>query len=239
MIYTKRLAFVFIVGFLVACAQMPIGKKDQVAEPEVKEDAADALDNAGDDLQIPPEETFVAIPKPELPAVSVPSQARDEFSLAKQDMLRKRWTDAEDKLLLMSETYPQLAGVYTNLGIVYEQQDKFDEAERAYRFAIKTNPLNFDASMNLGVLLRDRGKFTDAEQVYLAALKQWPHHQASLLNLGILYDLYMGKLRDALANYKLAQKLNEKEDRKLKGWIVDLERRLPEETAATAKGPEN
>jgi Tfp pilus assembly protein PilF len=126
-----------------------------------------------------------------------------------------------------------LAGVYTNLGIVYERQGKTEEAVQAYQFALKKNPLNFDASNNLGVLLRDQGKFTEAEKVYLDALKQWPHHQDSLLNLGILYDLYMGKLREALANYKLAQRLNTEEDRKLKGWIVDLERRLPAEAAQT------
>lgn len=226
MIFSKHsILLVVLAALLSACAQMPIGGKTekQVESPQLETDTST-------DTEQSTTETFVAIPKPEAPLVSIPSQARDEFSLAKQDMLRKKWSDAEAKLLFMTETYPQLAGVYTNLGIVYEKRDKPEKAEQAYRFSLKKNPLNFDASNNLGILLRDQGKFEEAEQVYLAALKQWPHHQATLLNLGILYDLYMGELHKALAQYTLAQKLNAKEDRKLKGWIIDLERRLPTET---------
>jgi len=105
--------------------------------------------------------------------------------------------------------------------------NKLDKAENAYRFALQTNPLNFDAYTNLGVLLREQGQFEQAEENYLAALGYWPHHQASLLNLGILYDMYLSKLPEALNYYELAQKLNARED--LKGWIIDLKRRLPKE----------
>lgn len=231
MIFSKRSALlVTAILFLSACSQMPTLGKPSTKKPDEEEAVVESTDT-----DVAPETPFVAIAKPQSnKSVSVPSQARDEFSKAKQAMLRKNWQEAQNILSLMTDTYPELAGVYTNLGIVYERMEQPEKAENAYRFAIKTNPLNFDAYTNLGVLLRDQGKFEQAEENYLAALKQWPHHQASLINLGILYDMYLGQLDTALAHYQLAQKLNNEEDRKLKGWIIDLQRRLPKKQSNSA-----
>lgn len=224
--FTKPLLLVIMSLILAACAG--------AARKDTSGDVAgqDATENAGSDVLAtdgsePVSEPFVAIPKPASTSVSVPQSARDEFAQARQSMAQKRWSEAAERLLVMTETYPKLAGVYVNLGIAYTELEKLEDAESAYRFAIEKNPLNFDAYTNLGVLLRTQGKFDDAERVYLSALDKWPHHQPSLINLGVLYDLYMGKLPEALSQFELAQKLNVEEDRKLKGWIVDLKRRLP------------
>lgn len=208
---------------LSACAQLPGGSEKTSEDEEVSTQEADV------DGETIVEVPFVKIPKPDVKSIKVPDSARSEFDAAKQAMSNKQWDDALNRLLFMTETYPELAGVYVNLGIVYTQLEKVEDAENAYRFAIEKNMLNFDAYINLGVLLREQGKFAEAEQVYLDALTLWPHHQASLINLGVLYDLYMGKLAEALVNFELAQKLNDEESRQLKGWIVDLQRRLPAE----------
>lgn len=216
MIFSKAVLLALIVVLLNACSGASIKpEQDQPVEVDPESSA------------VAVEQPFVAIAKPTSVAVTVPQSARGEFALAKQLLIKKDWNAAISELLVMTETYPELAGVYVNLGIAYTKVEKFEDAENAYRFAIEKNPLNFDAYTNLGVLLRSQGKFTEAESVYLDALKRWPHHQASLINLGVLYDMYMGKLPEALANYELAQKLNEEEDRKLKGWIIDLQRRIP------------
>lgn len=211
--------------FVSACAQLPV-KQNKSDEKHVSLPQSEEQSGTGETAEnIAP---FVAIPRPEVESrVTIPSQARDEFSRAKQAMIKKNWKEAESILLLMTNTYPELAGVYTNLGIVYGQMGELEKAENAYRFALKTNPMNFDAYTNLGINLREQGKFNEAEQNYLAALERWPHHQPSVLNLGILYDMYLGKLEEALAYYQLAQQLNDEEDRVLKGWIIDLQRRLP------------
>ena len=187
-----------------------------------KEDADIGVD-ADADSEMP----LVKIPRPE-PAnkPSAPRAAKDEFAGVKVAMDAQNWPDAESRLLLMIQTYPQLTGLYTNLGIVYTKQEKLEDAEQAYRSAIAGNAFNFDAYTNLGLLLREQGRFSDAETVYLSALTQWPHHQPSLINLGILNDMYMGKFPEALGYFKTAQRLNDEPDKKLKGWIVDLERRI-------------
>ena len=49
------------------------------------------------------------------------------------------------------------------------------------------------------------------------------------LNLGILYEVYLGKLPQALEAYREYQELQASvgaEDARVKGWVIDLERRL-------------
>ncbi len=222
--FSKRALLVLWLSTLVACAQLTS------SPPSSAPDQAEA-DTESPELESPVDETpFVAIARPTTAtAVSIPPQAREEFANARQAMIREDWEGARAQLLLMSETYPQLAGIYTNLGIVYTQLEQWDDAEKAYRFAIEKNPYNFDAATNLGVLLRERGKFKSAAEVYEQALALWPHNRTILINQGVLYDMYLGNLPAALESFELAQKLDVEEDRQLKGWIIDLQRRMSQQ----------
>lgn len=76
-----------------------------------------------------------------------------------------------------------------------------------------------------GIALREQGKFAEAEQAYLDALGQREAHPDSHRNLGILYDLYMGSTDQALLHFNRYQDLTGEEDRRVAGWIADLERR--------------
>jgi hypothetical protein len=53
-----------------------------------------------------------------------------------------------------------------------------------------------------------------------------PDFREAYLNLGILYELYLGKLPEALAAYRTYQSLLEAPDHRVDGWVMDLERRL-------------
>lgn len=173
------------------------------------------------------EAPFVLIPNPyETSKGDVPSQAVKEFAEVKVAMAGKKWQQAEELLTLMVETYPQLSGPYVNLGIVQKNLGDSESAEKTFVFALETNANNMDAYSQLGLLQREQGKFDAAEKTYLDALDIWPHHLDSNINLGVLYDLYMGRFDDALARYELAQQIQGGEDRRLKGWIVDLKRRI-------------
>ncbi len=206
-----RLSVVILLLLMMAgCANIG-GKKAKDKEPEAQDEG----------VEVP----FVHIPNPYLPGV-VPEPAKREYTTIKGLMNEKKWAQAKGLLHLMVETYPSLSGPYINLGIVHHVLGEHEQAEKALNFAIETNPNNLDAYTRLGFLYRELGRFTDAEEIYLKALAIWPHHLASTRNLGILYDLYMGRFEDALKYYQLSQKIVGGEDRELKGWIVDLRRRM-------------
>lgn len=208
--FITRILLLALLVTISACSSM--GKKDK--EKEDAEAAESAL-----------EQPFVLIPNPYQPGV-VPEQARVEYANIKTLMQAKKWTQAKGLLELMVETYPELSGPYVNLGIIHQIQGKIKNAEKALKFAIEINKNNLGAYSTLGILYRKEGRFDAAEAIYLSALKIWPHHLASTKNLGILYDLYMGRFDDALIYYTLSQNILGGEDRQLKGWIIDLKRRM-------------
>ena len=214
----RALLVLFIVLLFSGCVSPPKSEE----EPE---DAAVDVTTTNDTEAVEPE--FIPIPNPyPSKAGSVPSQAKNEFARVKVAMENKNWNQAKELLEVMIATFPKLSGPYVNLGIVHLSQQEFEEAEKALAFAIETNAYNFDAYDLLGRVLREQGKFEDAEKYYLKALELWPHHFASNKNIGILYDLYMGRFSDALKYYELAQKIAGGEDKELKGWIIDLKRRM-------------
>ncbi len=202
---------------LSGCQNMPASekkkqsKKKDDAQPEQIEEAP-----------------FVPLPNPyhQQPKPDVPSNAKSEYARVKEAMAAKQWEKAEDLLTLMIETYPRLSGPYVNLGIVQVKLKNPEEAEKAFKYAIELNQTNMDAYTELGALYREQGKFSQAEGIYKNALAVWPHSREANINIGILYDLYMGRFEDALMHYEMAQKLSSEPDRKLKGWIIDLNRRI-------------
>ena len=218
--YLRAIVVLMLLISLSACENM--GKKaDGEKQAEETEQPAEG------EVEGEAKPSFIVLPNPYQPG-EVPSQAKKEYKKVKSLMEKKKWQEAEGALQLMTTTFPNLSGPYINLGIVYQELNQPEEAEKAFKFAIETNPQNLDAYTQLGVLYREQGRFEDAEKVYLAALKIWPHHLPSTLNLGILYDLYMGRFEEAMKYYELSQNISGGDDRQLKGWIADLNRRMQE-----------
>lgn len=212
--YSYLIVFIVII---TGCESIQLGKKQTSAESE------EAL--SVDTQNIP----FNVIPSPYDTAIPVPEQAAREFALAKSQMAQEKWKEAESTLLLMTETYPGLSGVYVNLGIIYRNLASYEQAIKALAFAIEKNAANMDAYSQLGLLYREQGDFKKAEQTYLNALAVWPHDPNALLGLGVLYELYMGELALAYEQYILLDKVRGSSDKKLKGWLIDIKSRLPKE----------
>ena len=67
------------------------------------------------------------------------------------------------------------------------EEGRFDEAERAYRQALASDPRNVDAMLGLATVMTQQNRGDAAAQLYLRVLEQDPsnaHAQAGLLNLG-------------------------------------------------------
>ncbi len=121
---------------------------------------------------------------------------------------------------------PKLAMPYINLAIAYRGQNDTDAAMRSVIQALNLSPNSPEAHNLQGVLWRDTGEFTKARDSYAKALGangDWPDAQ---LNLGILCDLYLQDLACAKKHYEAYLDLSDEEDRKVKGWLIELERRM-------------
>ena len=60
------------------------------------------------------------------------------------------------------ELRPDLAEIHINLGVVFKEQEKLDEAVACYRRALELRPDFAELHVNLGVALKDQGKLEEA-----------------------------------------------------------------------------
>jgi len=160
------------------------------------------------------------------PVVEVDRKSEALFEQALDAIRAERFTEAESLLKELTTRDPGLSGPWVNLGSVYEALGDNESAEKAYKKAIDANPNNCAAYVDLGVLSRRAGDFLSAESNYLACAQRVPNFPEAYLNLGILYELYLGRLDDALKAYQTYQTLTTTPDLRVAGWVSDLERRL-------------
>lgn len=148
------------------------------------------------------------------------------FARATELMMEGKPDAAEVLLLELTESQPELAGPWVNLGIIHQQRNDSGAAIQAYESALIANPDNCDALNQLGVLARQAGDFSAAESYYTACVRSQPDYAAAHLNLAVLYELYMGRLTEALVSYHEYQLAVTEPDNQVAGWVVDLERRV-------------
>ncbi len=156
---------------------------------------------------------------------AVDPAARAAFDTALKAMREGKDEQAEQILLTMTQDFPQLSGPQANLGILYFRAGKLDKAEAAFLRALEIKPDNVVSLDYLGVINRDKGRFKEAADFYRRAIAADPNYAYAHRNYGILLELYMGKLKEALAQYEEYQKLTKGEDKQVAKWIVDLSRR--------------
>ncbi|MFK7914978.1 MAG: tetratricopeptide repeat protein [Pseudomonadales bacterium] len=185
------------------------------AEPQTGSATAGVADA---DRAIAPAAANYEVPK-------VKGRSAQDFTDAVAAIKAGDLAQAERLLRSVTTSQPELAGPWVNLGQVYLQLGQEEEARLAFRHAIAANPANCAAYNQLGVLSRQMGDFTAAENHYLKCLSADPASADVYLNLGILYELYLGRLGDALSAYRQYQTLSLEPDRKVAGWVLDLERR--------------
>lgn len=83
-----------------------------------------------------------------------------------------------------------------------------EEAEKAYRNAIRIDPKQGLAWKLLGKLLEDQGRYKEAEQVYLNVTELSPNESANWVALGDLYHLRLQCFEDAERVYRRAVGVN-------------------------------
>ncbi|UTA47872.1 tetratricopeptide repeat protein [Simiduia sp. 21SJ11W-1] len=217
----------FALALLAGCATSPEAPERADPEPDLNQ----PLDPAADAPRVPVPNPYAAQPEPNDPAT------RALLDKANAAMAAKAWGKAEPLLLQAIEQSGGYSGVYYNLGRVYYELNRKEEALAQFQNAVAMNDKNIYAYNALALIKREQGDFAAAETAYRQALAVWPDHANSHKNLGILYDLYMGRLADALSHYRNYQALQPEPDRLVNAWIVDLERRMPAPADATPAEP--
>ena len=126
---------------------------------------------------------------------------------------------------VLGPDHPDVAVSLNNLGVLYQNQGRYDDAEPLYQRALEIRekvlgPDHPDVAMSLdslGMLYNDQGRYSDAEPLYRRALEicekvlgpDHPDVANSLNNLGVLYN-GQGRYSDAEPLYRRALEICEK-----------------------------
>jgi Tfp pilus assembly protein PilF len=111
---------------------------------------------------------------------------------------------------LAAEFIPQLSTAHYNLGVLLQQQNRWQQARREYELALQYTSDETEAAQahsNLGFLLLDLNDPKEAEDQFTAALQFNPEKQNSLLGRGIA-EYRQGKLDAAVADLSHANQIN-------------------------------
>ena len=117
------------------------------------------------------------------------------------------WRDNYSLYSDMVKKSPEAALPHYNLGNVYTEQGKIDEAINEYRMAVQLNPNDAKAHNNLGLSYEHQGRINEALDEYQAALKLKPDNAIFHYNLGNMYA-QQGKIDEAINEYRIALQLN-------------------------------
>lgn len=183
-----------------------------------KEGGAAALSDA---IHIPP--------VPHTPeAEKLAQQAMAEYARALQTRIAGNNQQALVMFQSLAERYPQLSGPWLNVALIQMEQEKFEEAEKAFRSALAANNANPYAHNGLGLALREQGKFDESRSHYEQALTLDPKYARAHFNLAVLGELYLQDLPLALNHFRAYQNLQKQADTNVANWIADLENRVPD-----------
>lgn len=152
--------------------------------------------------------------------------ARAMFEKALEALYSNNLRAAEAWLVRITERYPDYASPWTNLGIIYARAGRDKDALAALDQALMLSPGDCAPLVQQGVLMRKRGEFRRAEKAYLSCVRYEPDNAAAHLNLGILYELYLGRLEDAIRSYQRYQSVADPPDARVASWIAVLARRV-------------
>lgn len=153
--------------------------------------------------------------------------AQSKYQIAVAAMQTGQDDEAINQFSQMTKGYPQLAGPYANLGLLYQAQGLVKEAAAAFDKAVSLQADSAKIYNSAAVFYRSQGRFNDAESAYLQAIAKSSDYAAPVLNLAILYDLYLKQPSKAVKYYKKYLVLTDKNNEQVSLWLADLEQRLP------------
>jgi tetratricopeptide (TPR) repeat protein len=124
---------------------------------------------------------------------------------------RGQYAEAEQEYRVALLLDSQNADLYVNLGLVLDQQKKWDDAVSAGREALRLNPNDDLAHFNLGVALGHKGDVEGEIAEYGEALRLNPNNEDAHVNLGIALRSE-GDRDGAIAEERAALRLNPNND---------------------------
>lgn len=158
--------------------------------------------------------------------VTIDSEQRLEFKNALKAIKSKNQNKADAILDGLIAQRPDLEMPIYNKALLVNKQGDTEKALSLLSQAHEIDPSDYRICNAYGRLLRSEGKFAEAKKVYSVCLTFEDQSAVVHKNYGILLDLYLHQHELALKHYQTYLSMTGNKDKKVKGWVLDLNRRL-------------
>lgn len=118
---------------------------------------------------------------------AISDDPKDLFVAASVFLKSTRQDEAIPLLQKYLDKYPDDPAAWVGLGLGYEDQKKFPDAQKAFESALRADPKFAEAEYQLGVITEVSGNSSEASQHYEKAIQLEPNHVPALTKLGKLY----------------------------------------------------
>ena len=129
---------------------------------------------------------------------------------------------AESILKEMLKNRKDLAGPWTNLGLVYLKKNDVPNASKALEQALQINPKQAYALNLMGVIEYNNGNAQKAMEYYQTALQHKPDYANAHYNLALAYDIFYQNIPKAVEHYQQYMELTKHEDKATGTWLDQL-----------------
>jgi tetratricopeptide (TPR) repeat protein len=129
---------------------------------------------------------------------------------------------AESILKEMLKNRKDLAGPWTNLGLVHLKKNNIPQATKALESALQLNPKQPYALNLMGVIEYNQGNVQKAAGYYEAALLNKPDYANAHYNLALLYDIFYQDIPKAVEHYQQYMELTKHQDKETEVWLQQL-----------------
>lgn len=157
-------------------------------------------------------------------------KAKSDYDRALMEMKKGNLDAALSQFRQIAAQYPALAGPIVNQAIILRKKGQLEAAHKLLQDSLLTHGRNPYLLNELGAISRQLGQFKKAQASYESAIRIDPQYAKAHYNLGVLADLYLHDAPLALQEFKQYQSLIPEPDKKVEGWIKDLERRTAKST---------
>lgn len=151
--------------------------------------------------------------------------ARSDYNRALSELRKGNLDGAQARFKDLSVQYPALSGPIVNQAIILRKKGKTQEAYDLLQKSILQHGKNPRLLNELGVLSRQLGKFKQAQVSYESAIRIDEQYAVAHYNLAVLADLYLHDPVLAMQEFEIYQTLIPEPDKKVAGWIIELQRR--------------
>jgi tetratricopeptide (TPR) repeat protein len=130
-------------------------------------------------------------------------KAQKLYGVAMVLMDRGMKAKAVAKLKEILELDPGFCDAHIQLGHVFLEEDKVEDAIGEFSYVIKCDPNSNDAKLGLGMAYAKKGEYDKAMEYFQSALKLNPMPERVYYEMGKVHES-KGELEKAVENYKLA-----------------------------------